>query len=420
MPARTPKPRKLTVVRYYLPNGTRTTKDAPGAKKRKEKTRQWYARLPGDPKPTSLGTEDEGEAWVQLRRLLRERADRAAGIVDDVHRHAVAPLEAHVAAWQAVLRAKGTDDEHITTMGNHVRKLASLAGWSRLCDVTAESTLHALARLRDEARRSTQTRNHYLSHLKQFCRWCCYSTPRRLRDNPVCGIRPQNAEQDPVRPHRLPEEDEVRVLFAWLMTGRAPEHPKQHTTYPSDGSAPVRRFMGGPHRALAYRLAMATGLRANEIRSLRAESFDLGAGTVTVTAGYSKRRRRDTQPIPEWLLPELREHFGSGDGDWRRLNEGGDCRSKNVFRADLEDAGLEYETPEGFLTLHSLRVWYITRLAENPANTVKVVMELARHSTPYLTLKIYARLRRADMHAAVDQLADPTAPAEPSGQKRSG
>ena len=53
--------------------------------------------------------------------------------------------------------------------------------------------------------------------------------------------------------------------------------------------------LSGPHRALCYRLALTTGLRRNEIRSLAWASFDLDSdeATVTVEAGYSKRRRRD-------------------------------------------------------------------------------------------------------------------------------
>lgn len=416
-----PKPRRKTLTRYYTPDGTRCRKSDPGAVARREQTRVWYARLPGDKEPVSLGTEDQGEAWVELRRLLREREDARAGIVDDTRRYATAPLEEHVAAWQSTLRARGTSADHIVTVGNHVRVLAALAGWTRLTSITAESTLHALARLRDEQGRSAQTRNHYLSHLKQFCRWCCYSTPRRLRDNPVIGLAPVNAEADPVRPHRLPTEEEIRQLFAWLNTGRPPEHPKQHTTYPSDGTAPVRRFMSGPMRALGYRIAMGTGFRANEIRSLRRESFDLNAATVVVQAGYSKHRRRDTQPLPGWLLEELRAHFAAGGGDWRRLNASGDGRSKNVLKADLEDAGLVFEdADEGCFTLHSLRVWYVSRLAEDPANAFKTVMELARHSTPYLTMKVYARVRRHSLHDAADRLEDPSAPAPEEKRKRSG
>ncbi len=55
-------------------------------------------------------------------------------------------------------------------------------------------------------------------------------------------------------------------------------------------------------------MAAGTGFRANELRSLTPESFDLAADppTVTVEAAYSKRRRDDIQPIRPDLAAALR------------------------------------------------------------------------------------------------------------------
>ena len=62
---------------------------------------------------------------------------------------------------------------------------------------------------------------------------------------------------------------------------------------------PIRGGMSGEERSLLYPLAVETGLRAGELRSLTKESFDLKAspGSVTVEAAYSKRRRRDVLPL---------------------------------------------------------------------------------------------------------------------------
>jgi integrase len=64
--------------------------------------------------------------------------------------------------------------------------------------------------------------------------------------------------------------------------------------------------MPGRERALLYALALRTGLRANELRSLTAASFNLDAGTVTVAAAYSKHRREDILPLPPEILGDLR------------------------------------------------------------------------------------------------------------------
>lgn len=412
--SRPPKPRRLTVVHWCLPDGTRSKKGAPGVRPRKVQTRTWYAKLPGDKSPTSLGTEDEGEAWVQLRRLLRERADRKAGIVDDSHRHAAATFASHVEAWGAAVLARGTGAEHVKLITAHVRDLAAEAGWASVAAITADSCLAALAAMRERLDLSAQTRNHYLAHAKQFCAWAVRG--KRLRDNPLVGLPDLNVEEDERHPRRMPADEEVRTLFSHLATGRPPEHARQHTSRPTDGTAAVRRWMSGPHRALGYKVAMSTGLRSKELRSLSRRSFDLDAPSVTVVAGYSKRRRKDTLPLPRWLADELRVWFDSGGGCWHHFGR----RAWEVLQWDLEAAGIAYQTDEGFFDWHALRVWYITTLAENPDVPPAVVVELARHSDPRLTFGVYARVRRHNLHAAADSIPDPSAISEEFGEKLSG
>lgn len=55
-------------------------------------------------------------------------------------------------------------------------------------------------------------------------------------------------------------------------------------------TGPVILGMIGADRAMLYRVAVGSGFRANELRSLTPESFDLCANppTITVEAGYSK------------------------------------------------------------------------------------------------------------------------------------
>jgi integrase len=67
--------------------------------------------------------------------------------------------------------------------------------------------------------------------------------------------------------------------------------------------------MSGPERTLLYRIAVETGLRVNELRSLTVASFDLDAGVVTVEAGYSKRRHEDTLPLRPDTAAALKTFF---------------------------------------------------------------------------------------------------------------
>ena len=64
--------------------------------------------------------------------------------------------------------------------------------------------------------------------------------------------------------------------------------------------------MSGVERAMLYRLAVESGLRANELRTLTVSSFDLDKCTVTVQAGYSKRKHEDVLPLRPDTVEELR------------------------------------------------------------------------------------------------------------------
>lgn len=403
------RPRRVKITRYVLPDGSRCNKNTPGARRVKVLSETWYATLTidGRKRRLSLGTDDEGTAWVNLRKLQRQRADQAAGIVDRSQEHAAKSLLDHVQEWQEVLAAKGTSPGQVQLLGSRVRRLAELAGWKRLTDLTADSCWKVLARLMKEPYHqgrplaeaaepnrkgvSAQTRNHYLSSLKQFAAWC--EEGGRLSRSPVRQVKPITVESDRRHDRRSPSDEEIGKLFEAL----------------ARPDCPVRTGMSGPQRALGYKVAMATGFRAGEIRSLSRPSFDLDAGTVTVRASYSKRRRRDTQQLPPWLVDELRTWFEGGGKCWERLplNHPG-----HQLIQDLELAGIDYAVtdPDGhplYFDYHALRHWFVSWAANLPGISPKTLMSLCRHSTPTLTLKVYAKAKREDVRAAVNQMPRP-------------
>jgi integrase len=395
MPRRTPRPFRPSVVRHYAPGGSRCKSTDPGAVARKERLDTWYAKLGG--KKVSLGTTDEGQAWERLRALLRRRAEGRAGLRDAYADHAEKPLAEHVEAWCAFLRAKGTTANHVADLRRNVLRVAAEAGWRSVADLTAESCLLAADRLAAREGHHAQTRKHVLSHLKQFSRWL--SRHGRLRSHPLDLVTFRPVEDDLRHERRCPADAEMSRLWAYLY----------------GPGARRRKGMTGPQRALGYKVAMAAGLRAGELRSLTRESFDLDAGTLTVEAAYDKRRRKVTCRLPPWLLAELRGWFAAGGGLW------GTFPAKNpgkVLYADLHAAAVPVSVPgpDGkplYFDFHSLRVWYCTRLAEQPGMDLKTLMDLCRHSTPTLTLKVYNKGDRARREAAAAGLPEPGQPPGP-------
>lgn len=411
---RKPQPRRVKIVRYVDSEGRRVPKGTPGARKVESLSDTYYLTVTvgGERQTHSLHTADLGVAHVRARRL-RKRLKHGGD--PGMEEHARRPLKQHLADWLADVKAGGAGQDYLDQLRRHVHKLAALAGWKRLEDIEPSSCLRALSALTYQrggkpVRCSARTRNHYLTQLRTFVLWCC-GPGRRLRYDPLAGMRKGKVEHDLRHQRRCPEDTEVEQLFAWLERPEADLPGCIRYRYQTGKVRSVRVAMTGRQRALGYQVAMGAGLRSQELRSLTRDSFDLDAGTVTVSSAYDKRRRQATLPLPPWLCASLRAYFDAGNGTWENFPEE---HAGRVLRHDLERAGVAYSLPgpDGkplFFDFHSLRYWYCTKVAGDPANNLKTIQELCRHSTPSLTLSIYAKVRGQEVRSAADRIPRPGA-----------
>jgi len=127
-----------------------------------------------------------------------------------------------------------------------------------------------------------------------------------------------------------------------------------------------------------------------------------------VAAAYSKRRRDDVQPIRPDLAEAIRLWMANKTP---RLPVFGNLSSHTnlMTQADLKAAGVPYrDGSDRVADFHALRHSSITALAMSIA-PVKVIQSLARHSTPMLTLGVYAHVGLYDQTAALDALPAMTA-----------
>jgi len=172
---------------------------------------------------------------------------------------------------------------------------------------------------------------------------------------------------------------------------------------------PERSDMAGFERVMLYTLAVETGLRGGELRSLTRAAFDLDGDnpTVTVDAEYSKRRRQDTLPLRPALAVELRSFLAMlAPTALVFPNMPQREHLAKMFRADLEAAGIAYVDAEGqFADFHSLRHAFITFLARGGVHP-KVAQALARHSTITLTMDRYSHTLVEEHSAALTVLPD--------------
>lgn len=154
---------------------------------------------------------------------------------------------------------------------------------------------------------------------------------------------------------------------------------------------------------LTLKVALGSGLRANELRSLQVADVDFGGpgfkdGGLTLRAKWTKNRRDGLQPVAPELLAELRAAT-DGKPKTAPLLFIGEHPARDLDRM-LAKADVKKKTDDGKVDFHALRVTYVTRLCERGLLPHEV-QKLARHSTMDLTMRVYSKVSKARLAAAV-------------------
>ncbi len=348
--------------------------------------------------------------WESRELLKRE------GVIDPALDRLAAesrrPMQQHVDDFIEAI-AKNVAPKQRKSLEKRITNICDKASVKALCDLTLYSVQTALVKLRQDDSLSTQTLNHYIRAIKQLTRWMVQDG--RLAVDMLASLRTKNVDADRAYVRRELSDDELERII------ETAEH----------GDAVLG--MAGVDRAMLYRLAAGSGLRVGELASLTPESFDLDDDppTVTVQAAYSKRKRTDVQPIrndlaellSDWLKSKAADNrvFALPDKTAKMLHKDLDTARQAWIEGAKADAEREAREKSDFLKVddasgrvadfHSLRHSYISRLVSSGAS-VKVCQELARHSTPMLTVGRYAHTRLHDLTGALENI--PTA-----GVKRS-
>jgi integrase len=171
----------------------------------------------------------------------------------------------------------------------------------------------------------------------------------------------------------------------------------------------VFRGPSGRDRWALYITALSTGFRRGEVAHLTPSLFDLGASppVIYLPDRAAKNGRGAPQPVPQWVAGSLAEYLRdrpaqdpAWPGPWR-------WDAAHMQRLDLRDAGIPYvsDGPDGplFADFHALRHTFIAML-DRAGVTLKQAMQLARHSDPKLTLRVYGRARMEELGEAVNRL----------------
>ena len=231
---------------------------------------------------------------------------------------------------------------------------------------------------------SAQTFNFYTQAVGQFCKWMIQTG--KANGNPLAYLPKLNVKTDRRHDRRALDIDEIQRLYGATI------------------DAEERFGMTGRQRYLCYRLAIESGLRASEMRSLRPMDFDLDGLRVTVRAAYTKNRTEAVLPLRKDTAEELRGFLWGKLPKARVFTMPEPNRVVKMLRADLESAGIEYRDDSGrVVDFHGLRHTTASLLAQSGAHP-KVAQQIMRHSTVELTLGRYSHVYRGQESAAVEAL----------------
>jgi integrase len=296
------------------------------------------------------------------------------------------PLSDHVEAWQADMLARGLCTQYALETPKKVSRIIESTRAQRISQLTLSGVTAALAELRSIPGRlgneglSDRSLQRHAVAIKTFTRWLWRD--ERVREDPMAHL--------PV----------PRVITS--RTRSALEAGEAARLLELTPSGPVRGAMPAEDRAMLYAIALGTGFRARECKSLTRESFNLDTDqpTITCRASHTKNHKPAVQPIRPELAAMLRLWLARKPPretlfHYRIQGLAG------VLRDDLQDAGVVVGEDFGF---HGLRHTYITTLVKSGAN-IKVVQTLARHSTAAMTLGVYSHVSLFDVRNGLEGLA---------------
>jgi integrase len=365
----------------------------------------------------SSGTRDK-DAAKQIANQLESRAAKIRqGLIDPAEdlfaKAARRPLEGHLADYVDFLRHKGNTTKHVRLTQQRIRQLLEEGKIGTASGLTESAVRAAIDRIRTAPELVGKpplglgALNGYLRAVIGFANWL--HKDRRTPHRPLLGFSLFNAETDRRHLRRSMSVEELQWLLKVTETRPAAAH-----------------HASGEDRAMCYLLAATTGYRAGELKSLTTNCFDLDGASpvIALEAARSKRRKQERQPVPAGIVPKLRAWlekkppgsrvFASIPGDTARMIRSDLQAAREAWLAaagsDQQRAACEatdflrYLDSQGRrLDFHSLRMTYVTLLSAGNID-VKTLQELARHSTPVLTMNTYNQRTRQQLAGPVDQL----------------
>lgn len=365
----------------------------------------WFFRISdnGERKRVSTCTTDKRLAEEIKAKHLADRSRVRSGTAShseiQLAKFAKATIDEQKQLWLAMLRSKGSTTQHVLDCSRAVEKLSVHWDWKMIRDLT-EDGLTSWLDEQKQSGKSNRTIQKYGRACKQFSKWL--ATADKIAHDPFKRVQLPNPEAQRVRRRRmlLPAE------WPWILEAlRDPLADESYGMKPSD-------------RELLYDLAIQTGLRSNELRSLLCGDLVVGkdACYIRKQAQQTKNRLAAKQYVRRPLAEQIRSRKRLPRAAMFVMPRVEDC--VRMLRVDLNEARnlwlkvkcndpssdfLQVTNDLGdHLDFHSLRHTCGAWLAIAGVNP-KVIQTVMRHSTITLTLDTYGHLLPGLEQDAVEQ-----------------
>jgi integrase len=313
------------------------------------------------------------------------------GVVDSrrISIHLEKPLAEHVADFALALDAKGDCETHARREAAALTNIFSACKFQKWTDLDAHTLITHLRNLQRAGAFGERTFNAHVKTAQHFARWMVQN--QRATESPLKHLTTVPQTEKRCQRRALTVDEQRRLVAA---TAKGPTHHN----------------MTGPERALVYRLALETGLRAGEIRHLTPASFDFTACTVSLPSAYTKNRKAAELDLTPQTAADIQAHVEGKASDAPAFAM--PCYGSRMIKMDLEAAGIAYHDGAGrVVDFHALRHSFISGLARRGVHPSDA-QALARHSTITLTMDHYTHALRSDLKAIIGQQPDLTAAPE--------
>ncbi len=321
---------------------------------------------------------------------LERQAERIkAGVLPPEVLETPRTIDQHIDAFRKSLDTQQTTEKHRNLTIFRVKATLEEAKIKHVRRIDPETIRQAISIMmkREVKPISAQTACHYSAAMIQFCGFL--QKTKVLPTNPLTGRKEWDAEQDRKRVRRVITDAEFNRLIDKTFRSKA-----------------VKEF-DGKHRATLYMTAAYSGFRASELASLTVSQVIERDGVVLISidAKKAKNRKGDSIPLPDCvgeallkLIKGKKPDETIWPGKWAEHN-----RSAEMLRVDLAAAKIPYLLHGKYYDFHSLRSQYATNLVRNGV-PISHAQRLMRHSTPALTMKVYAQLGFGDLADEVAKL----------------